>query len=449
MKEMHTRLLLVLLVAVLVFLTNKAGMLSSSTTTLGRDGTDPKATARKTSLNLNRGKSLRQSGVPLRTGPVDSAAETHPNPDPMLEALRNRLQNPNVVAGEALLTFRSKEALDRFTRQAAALGLVTLGTIPQLNAARVSYGTVERLGAAIAANSADFTGVEGNLWLSIPPPPPKLPQPDSNNEGGAAASGQGMLGAINAAGDRTHWGDSVTVAVVDTGVLAHPTFGENQVTHVDLVNDGLPFDSHGTSVASLVGGQDSRAPGVAPGARILDIRVANPEGYTVSSVLAEGIIEAADRGAQIINVSFGGNGDSVTVRKAVDYAIQHGAVVVAAAGNEAFDQLAFPASYENVISVGSADAEGKQAFFSNSGQGLDLVAPGVGVVTAWDTDKIARVSGTSQSTALVSAAAAAYVGWGVRPSDVAGRLKADSRPIGGSVERVGAGLLTIEPPSGR
>jgi Subtilase family len=447
---MRTRLWLALMVAVLAFLAIKAGVLSPPRMTPGGDdGAFQKTMVQKSPGNLKSWELGQEVAVPLKTAEIESTEDAPPEPDPMVQALRARLLKKNVVAGEALLTFRSKEALERFTRRASSLGLVTLGTIPQLNSARVRYGTVEGLSDAITANGADYTDVEGNLWLSIPLRPPTPPQPDSNNEGGAAASGRAMMSAINAEGDRTHWGDRVTVAVVDTGVLAHPTFGENQVTHVDLVNDGLAFDSHGTSVASLVGGQDPQAPGVAPGARILDIRVANPEGYTVSSVLAEGIIEAADRGAQVINVSFGGNGDSQIVRQAVDYAVQRGAVVVAAAGNEAYDQIAFPAAYESVISVGSADANGQQAYFSNSGHGLDLVAPGVGVLTAWDTDKIARVSGTSQSTALASGAAAAYVGWGVSPNEVAARLKADSRPLDSSAERVGAGLLTIKPPTGR
>jgi hypothetical protein len=102
-----------------------------------------------------------------------------------------------------------------------------------------------------------------------------------------------------------------------------------------------------------------------------------------------------------------------------------------------------------VISVGSVDANDRQAYFSNSGEGLKLSAPGVGVITAWETDMIARASGTSQSSALVSAAAAAYIGWGVPAGTVAARLQSDSQTTGAPATQVGAGVLRIKPPAGR
>src|SRR5436190_4127960 len=107
------------------------------------------------------------------------------------------------------------------------------------------------------------------------------------------------MAAIGSGCDRSAWGNSVTVAVLDTGILDHPTFGQNQVTHWDLVNDGLPFDSHGTSVASLIGGQNPQAPGVAPGAQIFDIRVANAEGTSIGSLLSEGIVLASNSGPNV------------------------------------------------------------------------------------------------------------------------------------------------------
>jgi subtilisin family serine protease len=116
---------------------------------------------------------------------------------------------------------------------------------------------------------------------------------------------------------------------------------------------------------------------------------------------------------------------------------------VAAAGNEGVDQLAYPAAYEGVLSVGSVDAKGKQASFSNSGEGLDLVAPGVGVVTAWETDKVAITSGTSHSTGLVSGSAAAYLAWGVPSQDVIRLLKSHAKRTGAPSQQLGAGILNI------
>lgn len=369
-----------------------------------------------------------------------------PKRDPLLDSLRSKLEAPNVVPGEALLTFRSAEARERFAQQAATLGLEVLDIIPQLNSSRVHYGRLEDLHDAISRSTADYAGVEGNLWLSIPAVSPVT---DPNNQGGRTPFGSGMLNAINASGDRTQWGADVTVAVLDTGVLAHPTFADGQVTHLDLVNDGQSFHSHGTSVASLIAGQHRQAPGVAAGAHILDVRVTNAEGISVASTLAQGIITAADRGAQVINISLGGYGESALLGQAVGYALQRGTVVVAAAGNDAYGQLAIPAAYHGVLSVGSVDANNRQAYFSNAGAGLDLAAPGVGVVSAWDTDKVALVSGTSQSSALVAGAVATYLAWRVPSSEVAARLQADARPAAGAAGAGGSvGTLMIKPPTG-
>lgn len=434
MRIPHPRLLLVSLAAIFAVLAilwapgRHAGTRSAPTFSKQVSGpTSQPAVASETNATPSPATALAK--------PVSSNSD-------LLASLRAVLAIPNVVPGEALLTFRSREALDRFTRAAAGGAVETLGVLPQLNAARVRYGSLENLRDLLAATPAGDAAVEGNLWLAVPPP---APQPDLTNEGGTAPFGREMLAAINAAGDRRHWGENITVAVLDTGVLAHPTFGTAAVMHLDLVNDGQPFHSHGTSIASLIVGRDPQAPGVAPGARLLDIRVANAEGYTVSSLLAQGIIAATDRGAQVINISLGGYGESPLLQQALGYAAQRGAVVVAAAGNDAYSQLAVPASYSGVISVGSVDAQNRQAYFSNSGEGLTLAAPGVGVISAWETDKIALTSGTSQSSALVSAAAAAYLGWGVSSNAVAARLRSDARPA----TTGGVRSLLIKPPSGR
>lgn len=389
-------------------------------------------------------------GVEKPVAPTEDADsnQTAPKPDAKMEALRARLKQPGVVPGEALLSFRSKDAMGRFMQQATGLGLSVLGSIPELNSVRLQYGTLDQLQGALGAAGIDASAVEGNPWMTIPPRPPP-PQPDPNNQLGTVPFGETTMAAIGAGGDRSSWGDLVTIAVLDTGVLNHPTFGASQVTHFDLVNDGQPFDSHGTSVASLIGGQNPQAPGVAPGAQILDIRVANAEGTSTGSVLAEGIVLAADNGAKAINISLGGYGDSALLAQAIAYAQQRGIVVVAAAGNDDYNQLAIPAAYQGVISVGAVDANSKQAYFSNSGQGLVLTAPGVGVITAWDTQKIALVSGTSQSTALVTGAVAAYLGWGTTSNAVLLRLRADARPTGAMTTQVGAGVLMIRPPVGR
>lgn len=394
-----------------------------------------------------------RANVPVVTAPAfgsapDAEAEpaarsarvpTAPVEDAIMAMIRKLLENAHAVPNEALLTFRTKGDLAQFMRLAAANGLKLIGTIDALNTVRVGFDNPKQLRDYLASAGANAPGVDANYWMTVP----KLPKADETNQGGNAPVGDKFLADINATGDRTEWGKGITVAVLDTGVLGHPTFTDGQVTHVDLLNDGTPFHSHGTSVASLIAGTDDRVPGVAPGAHILDIRVANDKGYSVSSVLAQGIIEATNRGAQVINISMGSYDDSVALRQAVAYASQQGVFIVAAAGNDGYDQIAYPAAIPAVISTGAVDGNNKQASFSNSGKGLDFGAYGVSLITAWDRDKVARVSGTSQAAAVASGVIAANLTLGVTGNKMIPTLQKDALNTGASSNQQGSGILRV------
>ena len=360
--------------------------------------------------------------------------------DPLLALIRQALGSPRAVPNEAVLAFGSKAALATFIREASKHGLHVVSTIPGLSVVRVAFDDVGALKGYLAAAGPNRPLLDGNYWMAVPP----LPTADQNNQGGAVPVGSHLFEEINATGDRSGWGKGITVAVLDTGVKEHPTFGADQVTHVDLVNDGKPFHSHGTSVASLIAGEDEQAPGVAPGADILDIRIANDKGFSVTSVLAQGIVEAVDRGAELINISMGGYDDSLVLRQAVIYALEHGVPIFAAAGNDAYNQLAYPAGIPGVISVGSVDGSGKQAYFSNSGTNLSLSAPGVDLITGWGLNKIATVSGTSHSSAVAAGVGAATLTLRrMKPSELAALLLSNARKTGAAKDKVGAGIVQL------
>ncbi|MDB6139918.1 MAG: peptidase [Verrucomicrobiaceae bacterium] len=359
-----------------------------------------------------------------------------PPADPLMAEIMGKLNTDTAVPGEALLAFKDKAALARFLKKARSYGLEVVNTLDGINSARVRFASPDALRDYLAASPADRPSFEANHWMTVPP----LAKPDVSNQGGTVPSGTEFLQAVNATGDRKEWGKGVTVAVLDTGVKANPTFGDTQVAHVDLVNDGTAFHSHGTSVASLIAGQDDRVPGVSPDANILDIRVADDKGYSVTSVLSQGIIEGTDGGAQVLNISMGGYDDSEVLRQAVDYALQHGVIIVAAAGNEKYDQLAYPARIGGVISVGAVDKNGVQAYFSNSGSGLMYVAPGVGLPVAWDSNKMAMASGTSQAAAVVSGVVAYYLGQGLNSQEVMAKMQANARLTPGTQIQRGYGV---------
>lgn len=360
--------------------------------------------------------------------------------------LGQRLHDPGAIRNEALLKFRSPESLRKFLSRAGRSSIEVLGRLDTLSAARVGFDQLDQLRALIEDDVSLYEGIDANFVVMVPRGP--APETRPAGSGTAPFRGEAFLRAIGADGNRSTWGQEVTVAVLDTGVEDHPTFGDGQITHLDLVNDGQPFDGHGTAVASLIGGRDKQASGVAPATHILDVRIANGQGESNSFTLAEGIVQAADAGAQVINISLASYGDAAVVRHAVAYAQSKGAVVVAAAGNDqTANQLAYPAAIDSVVSVGGVDANFQQAYFANSGQGLDVTAPAVGIQSAYGPDSIVVGDGTSQATAITSGVAAYGLSSGATTaSGAADWLKHNALPLTLSPERGGAGMTQVKSP---
>ena len=189
-----------------------------------------------------------------------------------------------------------------------------------------------------------------------------------------------------AAWDITTGSSQVTVAILDTGVdLDHPDLDDKIVSGYDFVNDdSLPQDDngHGTHVAGIAAAETDNGIGVAGiswGARIMPVKVLDGTGSGTHFDVAEGIVWAVDRGAEVINMSFGGPGFSYTLRDAVDYAWDRGAVLAAAAGNESSSTPYYPAAYANVIGVSATDQNDSRAPFSNYGSYISVAAPGVSI----------------------------------------------------------------------
>ena len=352
------------------------------------------------------------------------------------------LQHPEAVPGEALLSFKNEAALEAFKARAAKEGLIIVSIDPKLLTARVRYKNVQDLQREVAAHEQDYTHAGAN-WAARIPGLPQQASKDAANAGGAQPFQSQGLDLIGAPANRTGWGAGVTVAVLDSGVVDHPSLKGTSITHIDLVNDGQDFHGHGTAMTSLITGSDEIVSGVAPAANILDVRVADPKGGSNTSLLSNGIVQAVDAGAKVINISLGSTQGSPVLDQAVAYAISRGAVIIAAAGNEQANALSYPAALPGVVSVGAVDANGMQAWFSNSGQGLSLVAPGVGIVSAYTGNKMVIGSGTSQATAIVSGVAA-YAAWrGYQTSNIPTVLIRSARPTGAATTAVGAGIVRI------
>ncbi|MBU6302263.1 MAG: S8 family serine peptidase [Verrucomicrobia bacterium] len=357
------------------------------------------------------------------------------------------LDAPGAIPGEALLTFRTARALELFRERANRGGFTVLGVEPRLRTVRVRFGDPASLAADWAEHAEDYERFGPNYLARIPGLPVgetgRESRPDSANEGGRRPFESQGLESIGAAGDRSRWGKGVTVAVVDSGIGSHPSLAGVEIRHIDLLRDGAEINGHGTAMASLIAGRDAGVGGVAPAATLLDIRVADADGMSNTALLASGMVKAVDLGARIINISLGTDGYSAMLVEAVRYAQARNVVIVAAAGNEQQTVLALPAALPGVLSVGAVDAGGKQAWFSNSGEGLTLVAPGVGIVSGYTGGRLVIGSGTSQATALASGAVASLMSRGYSAAAIVPLLVRAAKPLEGPRAAVGAGLLQL------
>ncbi len=231
----------------------------------------------------------------------------------------------------------------------------------------------------------------------------------------------------------------ITVAVVDTGVLPHPDLDGKVLPGFDFISDaaaardgtgrdsdprdegdwinagecgGYPAEAstwHGTFVAGLIAATANNGIGIAginANARILPVRALGHCGGTDEDIF-EAMLWAAGapiagvppnpNPAKVINLSLGGYGACAqSIQEAVDDAMAHGAIVVAAAGNDADDVSAFaPANCGGVITVGAHNRAGERTFYSNFGRRIDISAP---AGDGGATDSIVSLSNDSATT---------------------------------------------------
>ncbi len=268
----------------------------------------------------------------------------------------------------------------------------------------------------------------------------------------------------------------VVVGVIDTGISpTHPDLqariapgGHN---FLDGSNNFADDNGHGTHIAGTIAATTDNAVGVAggtwQGVRVLALKAFDATGDADIALLADALKYAADMGLKVVNLSAGTPDDSPTTRNAVTYflnAPQH-PVLVTASGNDSdrsanppiIDPPLFPARYSDarIIGVAGTGRQGEVAWYSDSGQGVDIAAPGGNssfdgdtqnmiLSTSWSAsrgDTYAFLEGTSMATPHVSAAVALLLSEGLRTTDVEGVLYRTAGGNGRRTNDLGYGLL--------
>lgn len=221
-------------------------------------------------------------------------------------------------------------------------------------------------------------------------------------------------------------GEGIKIAVIDSGCdINHDSIKDNIIgvrnfTDEDRKNQNIVIDrvGHGTHVIGTIAakGQNNTVVGVAPNVGIYVLKAIDRTGSGKLSWVVNAINYAVKLKVDIISMSLGMSQSNDKLERAIKEAINKDILVVCAAGNdgdgnsESFE-YSYPAAYPDVISVGAVDKNGVPASFSNSNLAIDLLAPGVNILSTFPNNQFAILSGTSMAAPHVSGSLALLKNW--------------------------------------
>ncbi|MCU4804860.1 S8 family peptidase [Bacillus cereus] len=277
-----------------------------------------------------------------------------------------------------------------------------------------------------------------------------------------------------AAWEKSEKGKDVVVAVLDTGC---------QIDHVDLKdriiggrnfttdnnsdpNNYTDMNGHGTHVAGTIAATENNKGvlGVAPQAKLLIVKVlGGPNGSGAYEWIINGINYAVNwRGpngekVRVISMSLSGPENNPELHQAVKNAVNNDVLVVCAAGNKGdgdhtTDELSYPGAYPEVVEVGAVDLNKNAARFSQSNKNVDLVGPGVGILSTYKDGGYATLQGTSMATPHISGGAALIIkhcesenefGRTLSEDEIYAQLIKRTTALNESKRKVGNGLLDL------
>jgi len=332
---------------------------------------------------------------------------------------------------------------------------------PRLVELKVSKGTTP---AQLAAHVARMNGVE----YAFVPPVRELFAKRRRPKAGVdpLASRQWSHGAIRLGQARAAAGfknaTNITIAVVDSGIdKTHPDLAATITEYKNFLGGSdKDFVGHGTHVAGIIAaiaGNDLGISGVC-GGKILALKVLPRDGQEFDAPAYYRALRYVIGRAQVLNLSLGGEKDPAEI-DVLDDVIAAGVVVVAAMGNE-YDEgnpIEYPAAIPEVCAVGATNELDRRAGFSNTGRHIDLVAPGVGILSTTPTfnydgdgeQDFDSWDGTSMATPHVAGAAALLLAKspGMTPAQVIRKLTSSADRVAGAKKgsaSYGGGRLNCE-----
>lgn len=214
---------------------------------------------------------------------------------------------------------------------------------------------------------------------------------------------QWYLGKIQApmAWDTTRGSENVIIGIVDSGIATT----HNDIASKVIKTMGDVKEMHGTHVGCIAGaitGNSLGIAGISPSSKIVSVGARAGKGAVSMSTAIKGIKWAADNGAKVINMSWGGPEGGSSLKSAIDYAWSKDVVLVAAAGNDGKSKKGYPAGYSNVVSVAATDPNDKLASFSTFGSWVTIAAPGVKIFSCVPPNNYKAADGTSMASPVVT-----------------------------------------------
>ncbi|MBJ7455438.1 MAG: S8 family serine peptidase [Thermoleophilia bacterium] len=412
-------------------------------------------------------------------GPAKPAPGTAAGAAPRVEFART-------LPGASRLLVTFSDAPSRATAESRLAGLGELApVVPEAGV----WGLSPAAPASARERALTRARVAGAEWsltrrTADRPAPPTAPgaAPAVTDPFFTPASQWGLLGGSTWGADLITLGPRPAIAILDSGVdttheewggPASPLVAPRSTLRGDADAGDHGLSGHGTHVAGIAAapangvGIVGVAPAVAAAAPVIPVQIADRDGSSTDETMMRGIRHAVLNGAKVINISAGGPGYSQAFQDTVFWATARGALIVASVGNQGQDvnALNFPAGYRRVLGVG-AQCDGIVTFdcprpfgaatFSNHNRTVDVIAPGVNILSSVPRRVNERVvapgyalkDGTSMAAPYVAGVAAlvqAANGGALSPYQLARHLKNTATDIGTSGRDNTSGFGVVNP----